>query len=74
MGRISQQSVVGQVVDLEKLLGAFDEVRREHECMQADTFNDDGTYKNRLNQVLSGLLSCLRSTLGFPPLQAHRSY
>ncbi len=34
-----------------ELLEAFDEVGKEHERMEADKFNDDGTYKAGINQV-----------------------
>ena len=42
----------GQGDLMAELLGAFDAVGAEHEGMAADTFNDDGTYKNGINQVL----------------------
>ncbi len=35
-----------------ELLGAFDEVGKEHERMEADKFNDDATYKAGINKVL----------------------
>ncbi len=34
-----------------ELLEAFDEVRGKHEGMEAERFNDDGTYKTGINQV-----------------------
>ncbi len=34
-----------------ELLGAFDEVRGEHEGMHPTEFNDDGCYKTAINQV-----------------------
>jgi hypothetical protein len=34
-----------------ELLETFDEVRGKHEKMEADRFNDDGTYKTGINQV-----------------------
>ncbi len=34
-----------------ELLEAFDEVGKKHERMEADEFNDDGTYKAGINQV-----------------------
>jgi hypothetical protein len=39
----------GAVVEV--LLQAFDEVGKEHERMEADKFNDDGTYKAGINKV-----------------------
>ncbi len=40
-----------QGAGVEGLLKVFDAVRREHEGMDADTFNNDATYKTRLNGV-----------------------
>jgi hypothetical protein len=34
-----------------ELLAAFDAVRKTHEAMKPDEFNDDGTYKGGINQV-----------------------
>jgi hypothetical protein len=34
-----------------ELLEAFDAVGKKHEKMEADKFNDDGTYKAGINQV-----------------------
>ncbi len=33
------------------MLEAFDEVGEKHEKMEAEKFNDDGTYKAGINQV-----------------------
>ena len=41
----------GQGSGVEELLAAFDEVGKEHERMEADKFNDDGTYKAGINKV-----------------------
>jgi hypothetical protein len=40
---------------VKELLGVFDVVRAEHEQMDADKFNDDGTYKAGTNQVRDGV-------------------
>ena len=40
-----------QGVDAAGLAAAFDLVRAEHEAQPAESFNDDPTYKARLNQV-----------------------
>ena len=34
-----------------ELLAAFDALGKQHEAMEADKFNDDGTYKAGINQV-----------------------
>ncbi len=50
----------GQGAEVEAMLRAFDAMRRGHEGMHADTFNDEGTYKNRLNEVRA----CCQSARG----------
>lgn len=41
-----------QGAGVEGLLSALDAVRAEHEGMAAEEFNDDGTYKTGINQVM----------------------
>ncbi len=41
-----------QEADREALLAAFDALRAVHEAMVPGEFNDDGTYKGCINQVL----------------------
>jgi hypothetical protein len=43
---------VWQGAGVEELLEAFDKLGSEHERMEAEKFNDDGTYKAGINQVL----------------------
>ncbi len=42
---------VWQGAGVEELLKAFDAVRKEHEGMEAEKYNDDTIYKARINQV-----------------------
>jgi hypothetical protein len=44
-------AAVGQGAGVAELLEAFDEVGKEHERMEAEKFNDDGTYKAGINKV-----------------------
>jgi hypothetical protein len=46
--------VVGQGAGVLELLAAFDLVVNKHEGMAADLFNDDGTYKAGIVQVIRG--------------------
>jgi hypothetical protein len=50
---VERQYVVGlpQGAGTRELLAAFDMVRMDHERMDAEEFNDDGTYKAGINQV-----------------------
>ncbi len=41
-----------QGAGLEELLLVFDTLRVEHELMDAGRFNDDGTYKKGINEVM----------------------
>ena len=43
--------VVVQGAGVEELVGVFDGLRREHEGMAPEEFNDDATYKTRINQA-----------------------
>jgi hypothetical protein len=44
-----------QGVNAESLIAEFDKVGKEHKMMTADMFNDDHTYKEKLNQVNNGM-------------------
>ncbi len=40
-----------QDLDGKGLMGSFMEVKRRHEGMEPEQFNDDGTYQHSLNEV-----------------------
>ena len=62
-----------QGADAGALMRSFDAVRREQEVMAAEAYNNDGTFKERLNQVARGRARALGTLESLLPTMRGRS-